>query len=57
MSGNSASKEPNASRPVFKPSAEVASKMQPISREAFTNLVRRAANSPAPQPDPAKKRT
>src|SRR5579872_5179801 len=41
----------------LKPSAEVASQMQPISREAFTALIRRAASSPARQPDPKAKQT
>jgi hypothetical protein len=57
MSGHSKSEEPNAKHQSFKPSAEVASKMQPISREAFTSLVKRAANSPAPQSHPTKKQT
>ena len=39
----------------FTPSPEVAEKMQPISRNAFQNLLQRAAKPPSRKP-PAKKR-
>jgi len=57
MSGNSGAKDPNAKNPSFRPSKEVAEKMKPITREAFINLLRRAANSPAQKFDPRAKRT
>lgn len=41
----------------LKPAKEVAAKMRPVTREAFTNLVRRAATSPARQSHPKAKRT
>jgi hypothetical protein len=39
--------EPHAVPKLFSPSAEVAAKMQPVSRNAFESLLKRAANSPA----------
>src|SRR5216683_2567341 len=35
MSGDSSSDQPNAASKVLKPSAEVAAKMQPVSRDSF----------------------
>jgi len=46
MSGNS-NGDPKAQSKVFKPSAEVATKMHPVSRDSFMGLLKRAANSPA----------
>ncbi len=54
MSGNSSSDQPHAMHEL-KPSAEVAAKMQPVSREAFHSLLNRASNSPGRKPDPKAK--
>lgn len=48
MSGHSNSDQPAAKSPDFKPSKEVEEKMQPLEREQFFGLLRRAANSTAP---------
>jgi hypothetical protein len=39
-----------ATRKVLKPSKEVEEKMQPLARNAFDNLLRKAVNSPAQKP-------
>jgi hypothetical protein len=47
MSRQAESDQPHAKK--FTPSKEVAEKMQPIARQAFHDLLRRAANPPAQQ--------
>jgi hypothetical protein len=43
----------NGKRKLLIPSKEIQEQMQPITREDFTRLVKRAI-PPSPQPDPAK---
>lgn len=45
QSGNSNGDQSEAK--LCRPSAEVAAKMQPVSRDSFMGLLKRAANSPA----------
>jgi hypothetical protein len=54
MSRQAESDQPHAKK--FAPSKEVAEKMQPIARQAFHDLLRRAANPPSQQ-RASKKRT
>jgi len=57
VSRQAESDQPHAKNTDFKPSKEVREKMRPVSRESFTNLLRRAANSPAQKSDPRAKQT
>ena len=43
----------NGKRAILTPSKDIQQKMQPITREDFARLVKRAI-PPSPQPDPAK---
>jgi hypothetical protein len=54
MSGNS-NGDPKAQSKIFKPTASVAAKMQPVSRDSFMGLLKRAANSPALKLSPRAK--
>ena len=54
MSGDSSDAKPNANHEL-KPSKEVEKKMQPVARDAFIHLLRRAATQPAPQSHPKAK--
>jgi hypothetical protein len=54
MSANSSSDEPNARPEFLKPSAEVAAKIRPLSRDVFQGLLKRAS-SPVLQPHPKAK--
>jgi hypothetical protein len=55
QSGNSSGDQSDAKPRLFRPRAEVAAKMQPLSRTTFEGLLRRAATVPALQLHPKAK--
>jgi hypothetical protein len=46
QSGNSSGDQSDAKPKLFRPSAEVAAKMHPITRDSFQGLLKRAAIQP-----------
>ena len=53
QSGNSSGDQSGAK--LLRPSAEVEAKMQPVSRDAFHGLLRKAITAPSLKPHPAAK--